>query len=72
MCIALSQFILGSTYLQGKSVEQDFADARKWLSLAKENGITLADNLLEQLDLLEKKKAPAKGSAKSGDLKSGQ
>ena len=72
MCIALSQFILGSTYLQGKGVEQDFAEARKWLSLAKKNGIALADDLLKQLDLLEKKKAPAKGNAKSGGLEAEQ
>ena len=72
MCIALSQFILGSTYLQGKIVEQDFAEARKWLSLAKKNGIALADDLLKQLDLLEKKKASAKGNAKSGGLEAEQ
>ena len=72
MCIALSQFILGSTYLQGEDVEQDFAEARKWLSLAKKNGITLADDVLKPLDLLEKMNAPAKRDAKSGALEAEQ
>ena len=72
MCIALSQFILGSTYLQGEDVEQDFAEARKWLSLAKKNGITLADDVLKPLDLLEKMNEPAKGNAKSGGLEAEQ
>lgn len=72
MCIALAQFILGSYYIQGMFVDQDFAEARKWLSLAKENGITLADEPLKQLDTLEKKKAPAKGNAKSGGLEAEQ
>ena len=70
MCIVLSQFVLGSIYLQGKGVKQDFAEARKWLSLAKENGLTLAGEHLELLDEMEKAKAPAKKNAASGDVKS--
>ena len=72
MCIILSQFVLGSVYLQGKGVKQDFAEARKWLSLSKKNGLPRAGEQLELLDSMEKAKAPAKKNAASGDLKSGQ
>ena len=71
LCIILSQFTLGSAYMQGNGVRQDFAEARKWLALARDNGLPQAGVLLKQLDDLEKTDAPA-ALGKNGNVSVGE
>jgi TPR repeat protein len=47
---AWAQTKMGMRYLKGEGVEQDDADARKWLTLASEQGSKAATQKLAELD----------------------
>lgn len=68
--IIISQFALGSAYMQGNGIRQNFAEARKWLSLARDNGLPQAGVMLKQLDDQEKTAAknPAAKKTSAADI----
>lgn len=47
---AFSQLELGKRYMDGKGVEKDVTQARRWLSAAAANGRTEAEELLKKLE----------------------
>ena len=50
--IIISQFLLGSAYMDGECVEQDLDEAKKWLEMAKRNGMQNAEELLDRIEVL--------------------
>jgi len=43
---ARAQFVLGNMYVEGKGVQQDYAEAKRWFHRAAEQGYTQAQNYL--------------------------
>ena len=50
--VIISQYLLGSAYMDGKGVEQDLDEAKKWLEMAKRNGMQDAEELVDRIDVL--------------------
>ena len=51
--VIISQYLLGSTYMDGEAVGQDLDEAKKWLEMVKGNGMQIAEEMLDRIEALQ-------------------